>query len=458
MSIHAQSDYDVVVVGGGISGLTVSYRMQQRGRRVALLDAGDASGGMIASHRDNGFLYESGANSALATPLLEALFDEIGIANARVDPSPRAKHRFIVRDGRLVALPSSPLDLLTTPAFSLAGKLRLLREPWIARTTSESDESIADFARRRLGDEIRDYAVDPFVAGIYAGDPERISARAAFPRLIELERMHGSLLRGQLASARARRAEQRVLPKSFSFRDGMQTLPRAMADRLQTRLPKTPVTTIERHDDKTYTVIAQGLRLRANAVVLSVPADAAASIVESLSTMCAARLREIEYAPIAIVVTAYRKSDVAHGLGGFGFLVPGKERRAILGSLFSSTLFERRAPADGVLITTFCGGTRDPAAIKEDDATLIARVTHELDALIGARNCLQTFIVRWPRAIPQYTLGHLDRIAAIDSASRIDGLFYCANWRGGVSIGDCVASAQTTAQRMEVFLSGRTSR
>jgi oxygen-dependent protoporphyrinogen oxidase len=455
--------YDVVVIGAGVSGLVAAYTLQRRGVRVALVDAGDAPGGVIASRRHEGFLYETAANSTLdTTPLLRSLLEDLGIANERVEPAAVAAKRFIVRQGRLVALPTSPGAFVAGSAFSLRAKLRLMREPFIRPAPADADESVAAFVRRRLGSELLDYAVDPFVAGIYAGDAEAISVRAAFPRLHALEQRHGSLIRGQIAGARERRANPETskhAAKSFSFRGGMQTLPDALATRLSHYLPRTRVAALTSRDGGGYDVQTTGPQMTARAVVLATPAYATASIVEGAAPAAATALRAIDYAPVAVVVTAYRREDVAHDLAGFGFLVPKKERRRILGSLFSSSLFEGRAPPGHVLFTTFVGGQRDPAAPSRDDAALATAVTGELEALVGACHPLWSRIVRWPQAIPQYTIGHLARVAAVDDAcAAFPGWFHCASWRGGVSVGDCVKSAHETAERVHAFLSARTPR
>ena len=461
--IASGGSVDVAVIGGGISGLVAAYRLQQAGRVVALVDGGRAPGGVIASHRDDGYLYETGPNSTLdTTPLIDSLLDDLAIRDQRVDAASTAKQRYVIRDGRLAALPASPAGLIATRAFTPAAKLRLLREPWIPRAPADAEESIAAFVRRRLGDEFLDYAIDPFVSGIYAGDPESISVRAAFPRLFALEQKHGSLLRGQVAGARERRANPETskhAAKSFSFRAGMQTLPDAIAARLAHRFADTRVGEIARRGDGGFSLRANGFSLHARALVLAVPAHAAAPLVEPLAPMGAKVLRSIRYAPVAVVASGYRRADVAHDLAGFGFLVPRRERRTILGSLFSSSLFPGRAPADHVLFTSFIGGEREPDAAALDPPALEQRAGRELEALVGARSPRWTRVVRWPQAIPQYTIGHLERVAAFDDASaHLGGLFTCANWRGGVAVGDCIRNAHEVAARVDAWLAAPTAR
>ncbi|HEY5310131.1 MAG TPA: protoporphyrinogen oxidase, partial [Casimicrobiaceae bacterium] len=227
------STFDTIVVGAGISGLTVAHGLARRSRTCAILEPGVAAGGVIGTRRRDGFLYEMGPNSTLdTTPLINALLADLGITNERVDANAVAATRYIVRGGKLVALPGGPGAFFTTSAFTLKAKVRLFGEPFIARTPAGVDESIAAFVRRRLGTEFLDYAIDPFVAGIYAGDPERISVGAAFPKLLALEQAHGSLIKGQIVGARARKKNKEVAKNvagSFSFRGGMQTLTDALA-------------------------------------------------------------------------------------------------------------------------------------------------------------------------------------------------------------------------------------
>lgn len=455
--------FDAVVVGGGLSGLAVAHALQRSGRRVAVLEAAERAGGVLATLTRDGFRYETGANSAIdGTPIIDALLAELRIADQRIDASPAAANRYIVRDGKLEALPASPGGLPGSKAFSLRGKLRLLREPFIARAPQGREESVAAFVERRLGREMLDYAVDPFVSGIYAGDPARLSLPAAFPRLYALEQQHGSLLRGVTATARERKrnGEPRpARPKSFSFRDGMQTLPDALARGLRGLETGTMVTALALSPPEGYAVSGMRngapLRLHTRAIVIATPAPDAARLIAPHDEDAASTLASIEYAPVAVVASAYRRDDVAHALDGFGMLVPSRERRRILGTLFSSSLFDHRAPAGHVLLTTFAGGRRNPQMVAEDDASLAQIVERELAELLGARAPLWNAIRRWTRAIPQYDLGHGHRIERIvQGIAKRPGWFFCGSWKDGVSVGDRLASAERVAQSVHAFLQG----
>jgi oxygen-dependent protoporphyrinogen oxidase len=448
-------DADVIVVGAGVSGLATAFELQRRGVSVEVLEAGSRAGGVIGTQHRDGALFETGPNSVLdSTPLINGLLDALHIRDERIEASAAAATRFIVRAGRLVPLPTSPGALFMSSAFTPGAKFRLWREPFIAPAPSDIDESIADFARRRLGAEILEYAVDPFVAGVYAGDPERISMAAAFPRIHALEQKYGSVIRGQIQAARERRRTAHHAATSggsFSFRNGVQTLTDALARTVGRIAFGTEVVRLERRLDGNWllggTRAGESFAREARSVVLATPAFVSAGLVRELAPAAAQALSEIPYAPIAIVASAYRRADIAHSLAGFGFLVPKREQRKILGTLFSSSMFEGRAADETVLLTSFVGGMRQPELAAKPDDELAAIVHGELQALVGAGNApLWTEATRWSHAIPQYSLGHRDRLRAVEDAERaLPGLTFCANYRGGVSVGDRIQATRTAA-------------
>lgn len=454
----ATADSDVLVVGAGISGLTTAFRLSLRGINVQVIEAAAHAGGVIQTVRRDGVLYERGPNSILETnPHIGELIDQLDLRGQRIEISARSSKRFVVHRGTLVPLPMSPAAFVSTPLFSTGAKFRLLREPFASRGPAESEESVADFVVRRVGREFLDYAVEPFVAGIYAGDPRELSLPAAFPRLHALEQRYGSLIVGRIRGARerAKRPEKgKNVARSFSFANGLQTLTDALAARVGRLRLETRATHIRRGMSGCLTVATEGNgsseELRARAVVLAVPARQAALLVRDFAPGAAQALDAIPYAPVVSVASVYRRADVAHALDGFGVLAPRIEQRRILGTLFSSTMFEGRAPQDHVMLTTFLGGQREPALPSLPDTDLANIVHAELAALIGARAAPHSWAVtRWPHAIPQYTIGHLDRVrTALTAESALPGLFPGGSWRGGISVGDCIASACQTADRV----------
>jgi oxygen-dependent protoporphyrinogen oxidase len=450
------------VVGGGVWGGATPFELQRPGWAGVVVEVASRGGGVIGTLHRDGALFETGPNSVLdSTPLINELLDALHIRDQRIEASAAAATRYIVRAGRLVPLPASPGALFMSAAFTPGAKFRLWREPFIAAAPADAEESIADFARRRLGAEILEYAVDPFVAGVYAGDPERISMAAAFPRIHALEQKYGSIIRGQIQAARERRrSSQHAAPSrgSFSFRDGMQTLTDALGRAVGSIAFGSEVLCLEPRPEGGWSLTGtrQGhpFARTARNIVLATPAFVAAPLVRTLAPVAAQALSEIPYATVAIVASAYRRQDIAHSLAGFGFLVPKREQRKILGTLFSSSMFEGRAPPDTVLLTSFVGGTRHPELAAKSDDELDALVHAELQALLGAREPpLWTAVTRWTHAIPQYNLGHRERIGAVEKAERaLPGLWFCANYRGGVSVGDRIQAARTAAESIDFGL------
>lgn len=452
---------DVVVVGAGLSGLVAAYRLHQAGYSVRVLETAARPGGVIGSERHAGVLFERGPNSAMDTSgATIALLDELGIAAERIDAGKAASRRYVVRGGRLVALPTSPGSFVATPVFSMAAKLRLFAEPFIGRSPAGTEESVAQFVRRRLGREFVDYAVEPFVSGIYAGDPEQLSLPAAFPRLHELEQRYGSVSVGAIRAARERRrqgAPRRLPAISFSFCEGMQTLTDALVAALPAVHCGATVSSLARRGDGLWCVESVGAGESvhlARAVVLALPAHGAGPLVGAIAPRAAAALAAIAYAPVAVVASAYRRADIAHPLDGFGFLAPAIERPRLLGTLFSSTMFEHRAPGGTVVLTTFLGGQRNPSQVQATDDELLRTVHQELGHLVGAGGePSMTQLTRWPRAIPQYGFGHRERITTLEQAEREHpGLIFCSNYRGGVSISDCVTRATEAARAVGQLL------
>lgn len=454
--------FDAVVIGAGITGLCAAFTLAEQGHRVAVIDAGALPGGVIGSVRQGGCLFERGPNSALdTTPMIGELVDRLGLRSQLRWASEASNKRYVMRGGRLLPLPMSPAAFFATPLFSLAAKLALMREPFVPASDPKVEESIADFVRRRLGPEFLDYAIDPFVAGIYAGDPEHISVPAAFPKLHALEQRWGSLIKGQFLGARERKKRGEVAKnaaRSFSFAGGMQVLTDALADAIAARAGElmlgTRVLQLACDERPADGSAASGgfrlqarrdsdgstVELQARSLVIATAAPSAAGLLRPLAPDAAAALAAIAYAPVATVATAYAASTVAHPLDGFGALMPRREGRRVLGVLFSSTMFEARAPAGTALLTTFVGGQRNPELPGRSEADLGALVQAEHADLLGARGApIFQEVTRWPQAIPQYTLGHMARVQAADNAEvALPGLFLGGSWKGGVSVGDCL--------------------
>lgn len=447
MSGDALARLDALVVGAGISGLTTAFRLRRAGLRAAVLEASPRVGGSIETWTEGAWRFEMGPNTVLESHgEVTRLLGETGLETEKVVAAPAGKRRFLWKQGRLHALPGGPPGLLTTPLFSAGAKLRLLREPWISRPAEGVEESIARFVTRRLGPELLRYAVGPFVSGVYAGDPERLSVRWAVPRIWSLEAEHGSLIRGALRGKSRKRKGPQPGRAMFSFPQGLEELPCRLAREIGDVRTGVPARRILRQDDG-YRVETPAGVVEAARVVLAVPADVAARLLDDATGGRSRLFAEIPYAAVGIVSLGYRRSDVAHALDGFGFLAPRGEGLRVLGCLFPSELFPERAPEGHVALAAFVGGRTDPDIVQQDDAAILAAVEGDLRKALGVRGApVLAAVRRWPRAIPQYEIGHgrfVERAAEIER--ELPGLRIGGNFLSGVSVPDCIKNATELA-------------
>jgi oxygen-dependent protoporphyrinogen oxidase len=442
----------VAVIGTGIAGLTAAHVLREAEHEVHVFEKKKRPGGAIRSERQDGFLVEHGPNTVRSSTLLDRLIAEYGLAEKRLTPTDAAGRRYVVRDGRLVPVPSSLREAITTPLLSARGKLRLLAEPFQPKARA-SDESVAAFVRRRLGPEVLRYAVDPFVAGVFAGDPEALSVRHAFPQLWRLEQEHGSLLMGALRSRSSSDTDEDSR-SIFSLRGGLQALPNAMVQSMEGRVHlEAPVRSL-RPTGEGWRVehgSAGGAPNRFEAAVFAAPLHALGDSIDLDVSADPSPIRNVRYPPMTVLALGFRREDVAHPLDGFGVLVPSAEDDVrILGAVFSSVIFGNRAPAGHVLLTVFLGGARHPDSFKLGDAALVQRARSDLERLLGVRAAPAfTRRIDWPNAIPQYEPGY-ERVKQRlrDLEGEHPRLAWAGNYRSGVSVSDAAASGERAARRL----------
>jgi oxygen-dependent protoporphyrinogen oxidase len=461
----SQHHRDVIVIGAGISGLVCAYRLKTLGVDVALLEKSARVGGVIQTERVGGFLIERGPNSSQGTEELVALVEELGVSDELVEGDPKAP-AYVYFNGRLHAVPSGAGAFIRSKLLSFAGKLRIFKEPFVPARRADSEESVASFARRRIGREAAERMVAPFVSGIYAGDAEQLSVQAAFPKLANLETGYGGLFRGTFAKARearrARKSASTVLDKAAptrrrlcSFRDGMAFLPATLAHKIgEALLTGCEELQIDRTTASAFEVAFRSgdnrQQLTAERIIIATPAKSASSLVASWSGEVSRLLAEIPYPPLSIVSLAYDQSGVRTRLDGFGFLAPPSQGLNILGCVWNSSLFPDRAPRGQALITAFVGGALNPSAAQAADSELVAIAHGELQKVLGISSDPQVVaITRYERSIPQYNLGHFARVQRIESLLRDrPGLRLIGNYLHGVSTGDCIKESDRVAREV----------
>jgi oxygen-dependent protoporphyrinogen oxidase len=476
------SKYGIAIVGGGITGLTAAWTLHAQGHRVTVFEQSDRIGGAVSTLARDGWLVENGPNSLVESPAFDALIAGLGLQAECRYAAPAAKNRYLVRGGRLVPVPMAPHRLVSTPLFSLRTKLRILAEPFSRARMQAPDASVAALVRDHFGQEIVDYAINPLVAGIYAGDPEKLSTKHAFPKLWEAAQANGSLIRGQIAAMKARHARgEKPVARIVSFARGLQTLPVALAGALPAGAIRMRTAVISIAPGRTWQLVSRCDGVTAteefDAVVLAVSAAALAQLsvgpvqsqaaggsgslpnvaqasqpalptagasasVESAGSRPLAALEHIVYPPVASLFFGFRREQIAHPLDGFGALVPAVEGRSVLGVLFSSTLFSERAPAGHVALTVYVGGTRQPELARLPPEELCPRVLADLRELLGVHgDPVFTHTTFWPHAIPQYNLGY-ERFLDVMTQAEAEhpGLFIGGHVRDGISLANCITA------------------
>jgi oxygen-dependent protoporphyrinogen oxidase len=468
----------IAIVGGGIAGLATAYYLQQKARQASrpltytLIESRPIFGGKIATIIKDGFVIEGGPDSFITQkPAAVHLCRELGLEERLIGTNDARRKVYVLDGGRLLPLPDGVMLIVPTkfapfalsPLISLPGKARMGLDLFIPpRRGEDDDESMADFIRRRLGREALDKIAEPLLAGIHVADPERLSMKSAFPRLVELERRHGSLIKGMLAQKSHTQGHGRPQPLFMTLRGGLQELIAALVARLEGQLlPASRVVGLERvadsaigrHSERSegsrYRLhLGDGQALLADAVILAIPSYIAADLLEPLHPALAAKVRAIRHVSTATVSLGFQCAGFEHPLGGFGFVVSARAKSRLMACTWTSTKFDGRAPHDYVLLRGFVGGPRNERLVDLPDEALIQLVRDELRQAmgVGARPAV-TCVYRWPHGNPQYDVGHLERMDEIESmAAALPGLYLTGSSYRGIGIPDCIEQGRKTAE------------
>jgi oxygen-dependent protoporphyrinogen oxidase len=451
----------ITILGAGISGLAAAYWLNKEGYDIKILESKSEPGGAMITRKEEGFLIDYGPNSGLeTTPLISKLAEEVGIKDKMIYANDSANKRYILRNGKLHALPTSPPAFIKTKLFSTKAKLRLLKEPFVGKSEDGYYQSVSDFVRRRLGQEFLDYAINPFVSGVFAGDPDKLSVKSAFPKLYRLEELYGGLVKGMIKGAKERKQraeESKQSAKMFSFLDGMQSFPKAIANKLHDKIAyNADILKIEKSEkgyEIFYSIDGVTNQINTDIVLSTLPAYKVSEIYKTISPDIEKLLDEIYYPPVLLLYLGFRESDVGRDLDGFGYLIPSKEKKNFLGAIWSSSIFPNRAKEGYASFTLFVGGARAPQLFDQEMDKVINTAINEFKEIMNtSKDPIFMKNKFWEKAIPQYNLGYIEKENFCDEVEHENpGLFFSGNFRGGISVGDCIKNSELVFKKINEF-------
>jgi protoporphyrinogen/coproporphyrinogen III oxidase len=455
--MNTSNQTEVVIIGGGLTGLTTGFYLQKKGIAFKILEKDTRVGGVIQSHSDGGFLYESGPNTGvIGNPEVAELFNDLKSDCELEIADPEAKRRLILKKGKWHALPSGIFSSISTPLFSVFDKFRILGEPF-RKKGKDSMESVAGMIKRRLGKTFLDYAINPFIAGIYAGNPDKLITKYALPKMYALEYVYGSLIKGGIKKSRQNKLDPRMALASrevFSVSGGLENLIKALqkqipAEKIQLHAESVSVQKTKNGYITTYSDNGKQEKIESKYLVSTVGAHSLPDLFPFIEKEAFALISNLEYAKVVLVILGYNDWN-GMPLNAFGGLIPSKEKKNILGILFTSSFFKNRAPKDGALLSVFLGGTRLPTAIEMTDEEIEELVLANIKEMLGTElspDLLKIF--RYPYAIAQYEESTKERLEAIDMLEKEHhGLFLAGNIRDGIGMADRIKQGRQIAEQL----------
>lgn len=447
----------IAVIGGGISGLSALHFIRHRysgSCHVKLYEKDSRLGGTIGTDRVEGFVSDWGSNGFLSKiPLTLQMVSELDLDDM-LDPAyPSAERRFIYRNNKLHEIHASPPKFMRSKILSVSGRLRLAMEPLIPKKKDDTDESIFDFARRRIGREAAEHMIGPMVSGVFGGDARKLSLQSCFPLMVEMEREYGSLFKALIARKKAGSTGGPAGPSGrlTSFKNGLFTIIERLQGKYLDHIVSGCGVKKIHHENNIYRLeFDSGQPETFDSVICAAPAYAASDIVAGMDGDLSSILAEIPYTSISVVCSGYKKENIAHDLAGFGFLIPRNQNKRILGSIWTSSIFTGRAPEGMVQLRTMIGGATDEAAVNLSEGELADIVHRELTDIIGITGQPDYLrIFKWSRGIPQFTLGHPLRMAKLEKIlEKYPGLFFTGNAYKGVSLNDCIVRSDDCVETL----------